>query len=105
LFAVIAQRVGGKARVIRSRTQSQLADLTATMQETLSVPASAHENQRTRALAFEKFQQETRAYRLANQAIDAHALLLQLDQPDLLAHAVLVYWLSGYLIVQRAIMG
>ncbi len=103
LFAVVAAKVGDLSRGVRGKTQSQLAELNATMQETLSVSGmlltkiSARQN-----LALQTFEKE-------NQALTE----LQIKQAMIMRYffnligltfsitPVLVYWLAGYLIVSQ----
>src|ERR1051326_7730802 len=62
LFAFVATRVGGMARGVRSKTQAKMADLSATMQETLSVSGILHTKvSGRRALALRKFTEEIEA--------------------------------------------
>jgi len=101
LFAFVAARVGEMSRGVRGKTQAQLAELNATMQETLSVSGmlltkiSARQN-----LAMQHFEKE-------NQSLTE----LQVKQAMIMRYffnligltfsitPVLVYWLAGYLIV------
>ncbi|HEV2474745.1 MAG TPA: ABC transporter transmembrane domain-containing protein, partial [Chthonomonadales bacterium] len=62
LFAGIGSKVGGYARGIRSEIQKQMADLNATMQETLSVSGVLlTKTTGRRALALSHFQQENQS--------------------------------------------
>jgi ATP-binding cassette subfamily B protein len=101
LFAMIATKVGGMARGVRSKTQAQLADMNATMQETLSVSGILlTKTSGRRGLALQKFTRE-------NQALTE----LQIQQAMIMRYffnligltfsitPVLVYWLAGYLLV------
>ena len=101
LFAFVAAKVGEMSRGVRGKTQAQLAELNATMQETLSVSGmlltkiSARQN-----LAMRNFEKE-------NQSLTE----LQIKQAMIMRYffnligltfsitPVLVYWLAGYLIV------
>jgi ATP-binding cassette subfamily B protein len=101
LFALIATRVGAMARGVRSKTQEKLADLNATMQETLSVSGILLTKISGRqALALQKFTRE-------NQDLTE----LQIGQAMIFRYffnligltfsitPILVYWLAGYLLV------
>lgn len=103
LFALLAGKVGSYARGIRGKTQSQLADLNATMQETLSVSGILLTKISARQrLSLETFERE-------NTALTE----LQIKQAMIMRYffnligltfsitPVLVYWLAGYLIVAR----
>jgi len=103
LFALVATRVGSSARGVRSRTQAKMADLNATMQETLSVSGILLTKiSGRRALALQKFTQE-------NQDLTE----LQIHQAMIMRYffnligltfsltPVLVYWLAGYLMVAQ----
>ncbi len=103
LFAFIATRVGAMARGVRSKTQAKMADLSATMQETLSVSGILLTKvSGRRALALQKFTGE-------NQALTE----LQVQQAMIMRYffnligltfsltPALVYWLAGWLIVAR----
>jgi ATP-binding cassette, subfamily B, bacterial len=103
LFAFIATRVGAMARGVRSKTQAKVADLSATMQETLSVSGILLTKvSGRRALALRKFTEE-------NQALTD----LQVQQGMIMRYffnligltfsltPALVYWLAGWLLVAR----
>ncbi len=102
-FAFIATKVGAMARGVRGSTQAKLADLSATMQETLSVSGILLTKvSGRRALALQKFTGE-------NQALTE----LQIQQAMIMRYffnligltfsltPALVYWLAGWLLVAR----
>ena len=103
LFAGFASYVGSYARGVRSKTQARLADINATMQETLSVSGILLTKTSGRqALSLRKFTDE-------NQDLTE----LQIKQAMIMRYffnligltfsitPVLVYWLAGYLIIRQ----
>ncbi len=103
LFAVLSMKVGVFARGIRQKSQSQLADLNSTMQETLSVSGILLTKISGRQqLSMQRFQKE-------NQALTA----TQIQQAMIMRYffnligltfsitPVLVYWLAGYLVIHN----
>lgn len=103
LFAILAARVGERSRVLRGTSQQQMADLNATMQETLSVSGVLlTKTSGRRALAMTKFTQENDA--LTNTQIRV-AMLMRLFfsviQLTFSLTPVLVYWLAGWLIIAK----
>jgi len=103
IFAFVATRVGAMARGVRSKTQGKMADLSATMQETLSVSGILLTKvSGRRALSLRKFTGE-------NQELTE----LQIQQAMIMRYffnligltfsltPALVYWLAGWLIVAR----
>jgi ATP-binding cassette subfamily B protein len=103
IFAFIAMRVGAMAGVVRRKTQAKMADLTSTMQETLSVSGILLTKvSGRRGLALEKFSGE-------NQGLTE----LQIQQAMIMRYffnligltfsltPILVYWLAGWLLVAR----
>jgi len=103
LFALLAGRIGSYARGVRSRVQAQLADLNATMQETLSVSGVLLTKvSGRRALALEKFTTENQA--LTDSQIKQSMIMryfFNLIGLTFSVTPILVYWLAGYLIVAR----
>lgn len=103
LFAVMASRVGSYSRGLRGAVQQQLADLNATMQETLSVSGVLlTKTSGRRAMATAKFTRE-------NEALTGSQLRLSLIMRVFFSimhltfslTPVLVYWLAGWLIIER----
>jgi ATP-binding cassette subfamily B protein len=101
LFALGGAKVGSKARKIRGMVQSQLADLNATMQETLSVSGILlMKTSGRRAPALERFQTEnqkltdsqTRQAMIMRYFFNLIGLTFSITP-------ILVYWLAGDLIV------
>lgn len=103
LFAVIAAKVGGYARGVRGAVQSEMADLSATMQETLSVSGVLlTKTSGRRGLALKKFARENET--LTNSQIKQSMIMryfFNLIGLTFSITPVLVYWLAGYLIVSR----
>jgi ATP-binding cassette subfamily B protein len=102
-FALLGSRVGSAARAVRGKVQSQLADLNATMQETLSVSGVLlTKTSGRRALALRHFEKENEA--LARSQVQIAMIMRVFFNLMGLAFSltpVLVYWLAGYLIVDR----
>jgi ATP-binding cassette subfamily B protein len=103
LFAFMASRVGTRSRGLRGTVQQQLADLNATMQETLSVSGVLlTKTSGRRAMATAKFTRE-------NEALTGSQLRLSLIMRMFFSimhltfslTPVLVYWLAGWLIIER----
>ncbi len=103
LFAVIASRVGDVSRDLRGTAQQQLADLNATMQETLSVSgALLTKTSGRRRLTSEKFAAENQL--LTGSQLKQGILMRLFFSLIMLTFSVtpvLVYWLAGWLIVER----
>jgi ATP-binding cassette subfamily B protein len=100
IIAWIGTRVGLFARKVRSTTQQQLADLNATMQETLSISGILLTKTSGRqALALERFQHENRAL-TDSQVKQSMVMRVFFNLIGLTFNItpVLVYWLAGYLI-------
>ena len=102
LFAFLAMKVGSFARGIRTRTQSQLADLNSTMQETLSVSGILLTKISGRqAISQKKFEKENQA--LTHTQIQQAMVMryfFNLIGLTFSITPVLVYWLAGYLVVR-----
>lgn len=103
VFALLGAKVGGSMRSIRTRVQSQMADLSATMQETLSVSGVLlTKTSGRRALASRHFAKENEA--LTHTQVQVAMVMRAFFNLIGLAFSltpVLVYWLAGYLIVAR----
>lgn len=103
LFAVVAARVGDYSRTLRHKSQQQMADLNATMQETLSVSGMLLiKTTGRRKYAMQKFAQQNDA--LAHSNIRLGMLMRVFFSMMQLAFSltpVLVYWLAGWLIIDR----
>jgi ATP-binding cassette subfamily B protein len=107
VFAGIAARVGEYSRGLRGITQQQLADLNATMQETLSVSGVLlTKTSGRRALAAAHFAQE-------NDALTHSQIRLTLVMRGFFSligltfslTPALVYWLAGWLVIERGDAG
>ncbi|HEX8236016.1 MAG TPA: ABC transporter ATP-binding protein [Abditibacteriaceae bacterium] len=103
VFAGIAARVGEYSRGLRGTSQQQLADLNATMQETLSVSGVLlTKTSGRRALAAAHFAQENDA--LAHSQIRLNLVMrafFSLIGLTFSLTPVLVYWLAGWLVIER----
>jgi ATP-binding cassette subfamily B protein len=103
VFAGLGSRVGSAAREVRGQVQAQLAELNATMQETLSVSGVLlTKTSGRRAVALRRFEQENEA--LARSQIRMAMIMrlfFNLIGLTFSLTPVLVYWLAGYLIVER----
>ncbi len=102
-FAFIAARVGEFSRGLRNTSQEQLADLNATMQETLSVSGVLlTKTSGRRALAVAHFARENDA--LTSTQIRLAMVMrvfFNLIGLTFSLTPVLVYWLAGWLIIER----
>jgi ATP-binding cassette subfamily B protein len=102
-FALITSRVGERARVLRGRSQEQLADLNSTMQETLSVSGVLLTKTSGRqALMKQHFEEENEA--LTGTQIRLAMLMRLFFSTMMLTFSltpVLVYWLAGWLVIER----
>ncbi len=103
LFAFIAARVGEFSRGLRNTSQEQLADLNATMQETLSVSGVLlTKTSGRRARVIEHFARENDA--LTSTQIHLSMVMrvfFNLIGLTFSITPVLVYWLAGWLIIER----
>ena len=99
LFAFIAARVGTFARGLRTKSQQQLADLNATMQETLSVSGVLLTKTSGRgALTMQKFSRENDALTATQLKLDMlMRLFFNMIGLAFSLTPVLVYWLAGYI--------
>lgn len=106
LFAFISMRVGESMRNIRKRVQEQLADLNATMNETLSVSGVLLTKiSGRRGLAVAKFTTENE--KLTDTSIKMSLVMRVFFNMIGLTFSltpVLVYWLAGYLIIGQGDM-
>jgi ATP-binding cassette subfamily B protein len=102
LFALIGSRVGASARDVRGKTQGYLADLTATMQETLSVSGVLLTKTSGRRSATQsKFEGENE--KLTASQIKQSMIMryfFNLIGTTFSVTPVLVYWLAGYLVIR-----
>jgi ATP-binding cassette, subfamily B, bacterial len=103
VFAALAGRIGSYSRGLRAKTQAQLADLNATMQETLSVSGVLlTKTSGRRALATAKFARENDT--LTGSQIRLAMIMRLFFNLIFLTFSltpVLVYWLAGWLIIAR----
>jgi len=103
VFAFLASKVGDKMRTLRQKIQSQLADLNATMGETLSVSGVLLTKTSGRqALSLKKFKGENEAM---TQSSVKMAMIMRIffNMIGLTFSVtpVLVYWLAGWLVIGR----
>jgi len=103
LFALVGNLVGARARTVRAKVQARIADLSATMQETLSVSGVLlTKTSGRRALALRQFERENEALTRAQiQMAMIMRAFFNLIGLTFSITPVLVYWLAGYLIVGR----
>jgi ATP-binding cassette subfamily B protein len=103
VFALVGAKVGDVARGVRGKVQSQLADVSATMQETLSVSGILlMKTSGRRGLALNKFAGENEA--LTESQIRQAMIMryfFNLIGLTFSITPVLVYWLAGDLIVSH----
>jgi ATP-binding cassette subfamily B protein len=101
IFAGLGSKVGAYARKVRERVQSQLADLNATMQETLSVSGVLLTKITGRnEVALRHFEKENEA--LTRSQIQMAVIIrafMTLIGLTFSVTPVLVYWLAGYIVV------
>jgi ATP-binding cassette, subfamily B, bacterial len=99
IFAWMGMRVGMAARKIRATTQQQLADVSATMQETLSISGILLTKTSGRqAMALDRFQRENLA--LTGSQIKQAMIMrtfFNLIGLSFSITPILVYWFAGYL--------
>jgi len=103
VFAVVGAKVGSAARDIRGTIQSQLASLNSTMQETLSVSGVLlSKTTGRRAMALDQFKAENEAM-MKTQIRMAMIMRIFFNLIGLtfMITPALVYWLAGYLIIDR----
>jgi len=101
IFAIIAARVGDGMRTLRNKIQSQLADLNATMNETLSVSGVLLTKTSGRqALSLSKFKDEN-AKMTETSVKMAMIMRIFFNMIGLTFSItpVLVYWLAGWLVI------
>jgi ATP-binding cassette subfamily B protein len=101
IFAFVGSKVGSAAREIRADVQTNLADLNAVMQETLSVSGVLlTKTSGRRGLAQHKFSEKNEALTAAQirQAM-VMRFFFNLIGLTFSLTPVLVYWLAGYLVV------
>ncbi len=102
-FALLGAKVGSSARDIRGTIQSQLATLNSTMQETLSVSGVLlSKTTGRRAMAMRQFEQENEAMMKSQIRMTMiMRIFFNLIGLTFMITPTLVYWLAGYLIVER----
>jgi ATP-binding cassette subfamily B protein len=103
LFAVIGSKVGSYARTVRGTVQSQLANMNATMQETLSVSGVLlTKTTGRRAMAQRLFEKENEGLTKSQiQMTMIMRIFFNMIGLTFSITPVLVYWLAGWLIIQR----
>jgi len=103
VFALVAARIGAYAGTVRRKSAQQNADLTATMQETLSVSGVLLlKTSGRQGRALEKFGRENEA--LTETQIRMAMIMRMFFNLIGLTFSltpILVYWLAGYLIIGR----
>jgi ATP-binding cassette subfamily B protein len=103
LFAGIAARVGEYSRGLRNTSQQQLADLNATMQETLSVSGVLLTKTSGRqGLTARRFSDENDALMLSQLKLGmVMRFFFNLIGLTFSLTPIFVYWLAGWLIISR----
>ena len=101
LFALLGSKVGDKARGIRNDVQTNMADLNATMQETLSVSGVLLTKTSGRQALAQKRFAERNEQLTASQVKQSMVMrfFFNLIGLTFTLTPVLVYWLAGYLVV------
>ena len=101
VFAILSAKIGDGMRKYRAKIQSQLADLNATMNETLSVSGVLLTKTSGRqAIAYRKFQQENE--QMTETSVRMTMIMRVFFNMIGLTFSitpVLVYWLAGYLLI------
>lgn len=101
IFAFLATWVGEKARVYRTKMQTQTADLSATMNETLSVSgALLTKTSGRQSLTLSKFRKEN--VDLTDTSVKMAMVMRAFFNLIMLTFSItpiLVYWLAGYLVI------
>jgi len=107
VFALVGSKVGSSAREIRGTIQSQLATLNSTMQETLSVSGVLlSKTTGRRAMTLRQFEAENEAMMRSQIRMSMiMRIFFNLIGLTFMITPSLVYWLAGYLIIDRAIPG
>jgi ATP-binding cassette subfamily B protein len=104
LFAVIGSKVGSIARVVRAAVQTNMADMSANMQETLSVSGVLlNKTSGRQKLTLQKFAEKNTA--LTDSQIRQSMVMrffFNLIGLTFSLTPVLVYWLAGYLVIHHA---
>ncbi|HWA83751.1 MAG TPA: ABC transporter ATP-binding protein, partial [Fimbriimonadaceae bacterium] len=103
IFALLGSRVGNRARDIRTTVQTQLAALNATMGETLSVSGVLlTKTSGRRGMALAHFKQENEDLTKSQiQMAMIMRIFFNLIFLTFSVTPVLVYWLAGYMIIER----
>ncbi|HVT12304.1 MAG TPA: ABC transporter ATP-binding protein [Fimbriimonadaceae bacterium] len=103
VFALLGSRVGNRARDIRTTVQTQLAALNATMGETLSVSGVLlTKTSGRRGMALAHFKQENEDLTKSQiQMAMIMRIFFNLIFLTFSVTPVLVYWLAGYMIIER----
>jgi len=101
LFALLSAKIGDGLRKYRTKIQTQLADLNATMSETLSVSGVLLTKTSGRqALAYRKFSEENE--KMTDTSVKMTMIMrvfFNMIGVTFSITPVLVYWLAGYLII------
>ena len=101
LFAMLSAKIGDGMRKYRTQMQTQMADMSATMNETLSVSGVLLTKTSGRqTLAFQKFQTENE--NLTDTSVKITMTMRVFFNMITLTFSitpVLVYWLAGYLVI------
>lgn len=103
VFALLSSKVGTNLRGVRSKTQAKIADLSATMQETLSVSGILLVKVSGRqSMAMNRFREENKDLTaLQIRTAITMRIFFSLFRLTFSITPVFVYWLAGYLVVYR----
>lgn len=103
IFALLSAKIGTSMRKVRSEVQAQLADLNATMNETLSVSGVLLTKTSGRqALALERFSTANAKMTQSNVYMATFMrVFFMLTGLAFTITPILVYWLAGYLIIGK----
>ncbi len=101
IFALLAMRVGSKMRDVRGEVQTQLANLNATMNETLSVSGVLlMKTSGRQSLARDKFTSENTKLTNSNVYMATYMrVFFMMTGLAFTITPILVYWLAGWLII------
>jgi len=103
VFAWLSMKVGGSMRTLRGAVQGQLANLNATMNETLSVSGVLlMKTSGRQSMALAKFSKENALLTESNVKMATYMrLFFMLTGLAFSITPVLVYWLAGWLIISQ----
>jgi ATP-binding cassette subfamily B protein len=107
IFAFLSAKVGSAMRELRGKVQQQLADMNATMSETLSVSgAMLTKTTGRQSLALARFSKDNNALTTSNVKMAVYMRIFFMLMG--LAFSItpgLVYWLAGYVVIDKGDVG